>query len=181
MVGALLTQNTNWANVKRSIAGLRKAGMLNPARMYARRRSLPGLIRSSGYYRIKSRRLISFVEYYLDKYRGSVRRMSSVPTEKLRAELLEVNGIGDETADSILLYALNRPVFVIDSYTRRVFARHRLCRYSDDYLRIQRLFHVNVPAAAGRYNEYHALIVVLGKTYCHKHDPDCSLCPINNF
>ncbi|OGC40536.1 hypothetical protein A2Y85_01390 [candidate division WOR-3 bacterium RBG_13_43_14] len=181
MVGAILTQNTNWANVTSSIANLKKAGMLNPGQMYAKRRSLPKMIRSSGYFRIKSQRLISFVKYYLDKYQGSVMKILKVSAEKLRIELLQVYGVGDETADSILLYALNRPVFVIDAYTRRIFSRHRLINYSDEYRKIQRIFHDNLPTVVDQYNEYHALLVYLGKNYCHKHDPDCSLCPINSF
>jgi endonuclease-3 related protein len=181
MAGAILTQNTNWSNVALSIARLKKAGLMTPDRMYTKRRSLAGLIRSSGYFRVKSKRLMSFVRYYLDKYQGSVRKMSKIPTDQLRIELRQVNGIGDETADSILLYALDRPVFVVDAYTRRILSRHRLIKYSDDYRNIQSIFTDNVPVSAEEYNEYHALLVYVGKKYCHKNDPDCSLCPVNSF
>lgn len=181
MVGAILTQNTNWANVEIAVARLKESKMLSPGRMYFKRRYLPALIRSSGYYRIKSKRLISFVKYCLDRYQGSVRKMSKVPTAQLRTELREVYGIGEETADSILLYALNRPVFVVDAYTRRIFSRHRSIQYSDEYQRIQSYVMDNLKMTADQYNEFHALLVNVGKNYCHKNDPDCSLCPVNNF
>ena len=155
--------------------------MLEPNRMYVKRRSLPLLIRSSGYYRVKSKRLVTFVKHLIDNYQGSIRKMSKVPTARLRTELRQIKGIGNETADSMLLYALHRPVFVIDAYTRRIFSRHRLIGYSDDYMKIQRIFTDIIPPDTDQYNEYHALLVCVGKKYCHKNDPDCSSCPVNNF
>ncbi len=181
MIGAILTQNTNWENVARSIDRLKNAGMLNPKQMYKNRRYLPELIRSCGYFRVKSKRLIAFLKYYLGKYQGSFKKISMIATVQLRSELLAVNGIGNETADSILLYAFNRPLFVVDAYTRRIFARHRMIDNSDEYLKIQRVFHDNIPKNTRQYNEYHALLVRLGKKYCHKNAPDCTLCPINSF
>ncbi len=178
MVGAILTQNTNWGNVERAVAKLGAANALTAeriARMPLKR--LRGLIRSSGFYNQKARRLKAFSRFLLDGYGGSIARMRREEAAKLRQGLLALEGIGPETADSILLYALDRPVFVVDAYTKRVFSRHGFLSEKQRYSDWQGLFEGNLPRDAKLYNEYHALIVRLAKTYCRKR-PDCAGCPL---
>ncbi len=178
MVGAILTQNTNWGNVERSISKLRAANALTPeriARMPLRR--LKVLIHSSGFYNQKAAKLKAFSRFLFDRYGGSVAKMRGKETAKLREELLALNGIGPETADSILLYALDKPIFVIDAYTRRVFSRHGFLSERHGYDQWQRLFMDNLPREAAVYNEYHALIVHLAKSRCRRR-PDCRGCPL---
>ncbi len=179
IVGAILTQNTAWSNVEKAIANLKKARALSSPdpihRMTSRR--LSGLIRPAGYYNVKARRLKNFFRFLHGSYGGSLARMTATPTEKLREELLGVNGIGPETCDSILLYAFKRPVFVIDAYTKRVFSRHKLCRPDTDYAALQTFFTRNLPEDARLFNEYHALIVRLGKERCRTR-PLCGTCPL---
>lgn len=179
MVGAILTQNTSWSNVKKAIANLKKDKALEPARLY----NLPGkrlaqLIRPSGYYNIKARRLKEFIRFFVNNYGGSVKKISRGKTGILRQELLAVKGIGPETADSILLYALGKPVFVIDAYTRRILSRHKLLKDSATYAEAQELFNSNLKQDAALFNEYHALLVALGKHYCAKTKPKCAVCPL---
>lgn len=179
ILGAILTQNTNWGNVAKAIANLRRAGALSP-------RSLaqlpPGrlrhLLRPSGYFRQKARTVSHFLNY-LRQYNYSVRRMFRGATQHRRTELLALRGIGEETADSILLYAGNRPVFVIDAYTRRILMRHGLAPPDAPYAELQQLFERNLPPRRARlYNEYHALLVAAGKRYCHREQPLCHACPL---
>jgi endonuclease-3 related protein len=176
MVGAILTQNTNWGNVERAIANLKAAGVLHPRRLAelppAR---LAELIRPSGYFRVKAKRLREFARWLRQKplRAGSVR----MRTERLRRELLGVHGIGPETADSILLYALHRRKFVVDAYTRRFLARHGLITPGATYAEVQSLFERNLPPSRRLYNEYHALIVRLGKEFCRT-KPRCDRCPL---
>ncbi len=181
MVGAILTQNTSWKNVEKAIANLKRERKLSPRRLYGlKHQGLARLIRPAGYFNVKARRLRAFCAFFLSCYRGSVKRMSAVPMARLREELLSVHGIGPETADSILLYALNKPAFVIDAYTKRVLSRHRLVRDEVTYEKAQKLFTGNLTPCARIFNEYHALIVKLGKEYCRPRDPRCDVCPLGN-
>jgi len=181
MIGSILTQNTSWQGASRAIRKIKDAGLLSPRRMLRSRRRLPSLIRTAGYFRLKTRRLVNFLEYYLGHYNGQEKNFRSVPTRRIRRELLGVKGIGPETADSILLYALNRPVFVIDAYTRRIFTRHRIFSNDLEYEDIRRHFESNLGKKPRIFNEYHALIVRLGKEYCRKNEPLCAACPLRDL
>ncbi|MBN1283347.1 MAG: endonuclease III domain-containing protein [Proteobacteria bacterium] len=181
MVGAILTQNTNWKNVEKAIANLKREGVLDPQELLdlspAR---LASLIRPAGYFRVKAKRLRSFLKYFVENYEGNARKMAKRELPKLREELLAVNGIGPETADSILLYALKKPVFVIDAYTKRILSRHGLCAEEDTYDDLQALFMDRIEGDIPLYNEYHALIVETGKDYCRT-NPRCEECPLNGW
>lgn len=179
MVGAILTQNTAWTNVEKAIAGLKAAGLLDPRALLA---AEPGIVREcirpSGYYNQKTERLRLFVEWMLaEPWRGSIETMRRTDPAKMRETLLSLKGIGPETADSILLYALEQPVFVIDAYTRRIFARLGLTAPDATYDELQEYFTFRLPADVGLYNEYHAQIVYLGKDYCRK-TSKCDECPL---
>lgn len=174
MVGAVLTQNTAWSNVERAIANLKRAGALSPeAIVRAPHRRLAAWIRPSGYFNVKARRLKSLCRWLIAQ--GGVQRIARWPTERLRAALLGVHGIGPETADDILLYAFGRPVFVIDAYTRRLFARLGLIRGDEDYEMLRRHFERRLGPDPELFNEYHALIVAHGKNICRKR-PACGKC-----
>jgi endonuclease-3 related protein len=182
IVGAILTQNTAWSNVERAIGNLRGERLLTPAAL--ERVSTPRLarlIRPSGYFRQKARKLKAFVKFLRREFGGSLRRMFRTPTSELRAKLLAVHGIGPETADSILLYAGNHPVFVVDAYTRRILERHGLVPGHAGYDQIQELFERSLPREASLYNEYHALLVNVGKEWCRSRIPRCSECPLQPF
>lgn len=179
MIGAILTQNTSWSNVEKAISNLKKSGLLNPADLYKLpHRRLASLIRPAGYYNVKARRLKNFLRFFIKRYGASVARMSRADARSLRQELLCVNGVGQETADSILLYALNKPVFVVDAYTKRVLLRHRFIDEDAGYEKIQGLFTKNLRPLVRLFNEYHALMVRLGKEFCLKNKPRCSVCPL---
>lgn len=181
-VGAILTQNTNWGNVESAIANLKAARALSARRMHAMPvDELAGLITPSGYFNVKARRLKAFVGYLTMRWGGSLSRMSRAPQDLVRRELLAINGIGPETADSIMLYALDMPVFVIDAYTKRILSRHEVMRHSDPYELYQELFHMSIVPDMPLYNEYHALLVRLGKTYCRPAKPLCEGCPLQGF
>jgi len=184
-VGAILTQNTSWTNASRAVQELKRRGLLEPRRLNRLpQRSLGRIIRSCGYFNQKAKRLKVFVLYLTQKYGGRIERMRVVPTALLRKELLGLWGIGPETADSILLYALGKPVFVVDAYTRRVLARHSLIPWEASYDRIQRLLDALPAKGRGRtalFNEYHALFVQLGKSLCKTRRPRCSECPIRRI
>ena len=180
MVGSILTQNTNWANVEKAITNLKKHKVLTPLKIYnLPHHKLARLIRSAGYYNVKARRLKSFLRFFINNYSGSIRKISRVKLAVLRDELLSVKGIGPETADSILLYALNKPVFVIDAYTKRIFSRLKLLPPEASYSEAQTLFMSGLKKDVLLFNEYHALLVVLAKAYCAKSNPKCSLCPLD--
>jgi endonuclease-3 related protein len=179
MVGAILTQNTNWSNVEKAISNLKKNRLLTPDGLYsASRKKLASLIRPAGYYNIKAKRLREFLNFLFKSYQGNLKKMVAVATQELRQQLLSVNGIGPETADSILLYALGKPVFVIDAYTRRIFSRHRFIREDSSYEEVQGLFAKNLKPDTRLFNEYHALLVKLGKEFCFKRRPKCDICPL---
>lgn len=210
IVGAYLTQNTNWTNVEKAMANLRRARALSLKAI----RELPleqleELIRPSGYFRQKAKKLKTFIAFLDQRYSGSLDRMFSQPTAQLRGELLELNGVGPETADSILLYAGNHPVFVVDAYTRRIFERHGIITSKTSYEEIRQLIEgalsqgeagallVQAPGSdprhprsrmscmsrgelAQHYNEFHALIVRVGNQLCRA-TPDCAGCPLKNY
>ncbi len=210
IVGAYLTQNTNWSNVEKALINLRRAHALSISAM----RDLPldeleTLVRPSGYFRQKARNLRTFIAFLDRQYSGSLNRMFAEPTAKLRAELLELNGVGPETADSILLYAGNHPVFVVDAYTRRVLLRHGIIHEKTGYEEIRSMIEQAISSSEGEslvaknagsdprhpvsrmsssvrselaqhYNELHALIVRVGNHYCRA-KPICEGCPLQSF
>jgi len=179
IVGAILTQNTNWQNVAKAINNLKQAKVLSPKKLYSLPRPrLAKLIRPSGYFNIKAKRLREFLNFLFKNYGGSLKKMFSRPLEDLRKEILSVKGIGPETADSILLYAGGLPVFVVDAYTKRIFSRQKLLSEEADYHQVQELFTRSLKRDVRLYNEYHALIVRLGKDFCKKTKPRCEVCPI---
>jgi endonuclease III related protein len=182
IVGAILTQSTAWGNVERAIANLRAARLLTPAAML--RVSTPrlaALVRPSGYFRQKAKKLKAFVRFLQHEYRGSLRRMFLTPTAELRVKLLSVHGIGPETADSILLYAGNHPVFVVDAYTHRIFGRHGITDGKPEYEKVRVLIESAIPVQAQLFNEFHALIVNTGKNWCRKSAPRCEECPLRSL
>jgi endonuclease-3 related protein len=182
IVGAILTQNTSWSNVERAIANLRRERLLAPRALERIRPArLANVIRSSGYFRQKARKLKSFARFLRAEYGGSLDRMFRTPTPLLREKLLAVHGIGPETADSILLYAGRHSVFVVDAYTRRVLERHELIRAHATYEEIRQLFEKNLAPDHQLYNEYHALLVAVGKEWCRTKNPRCSECPLEPF
>jgi len=180
MVGTILTQNTNWANVEKAITALKEKKLLSPDKLYQlKAEKLAGLIRSAGYYNIKTARLKSFLKFFFDSYGSKIKLMAKQDLVLLRRQLLAVNGIGPETADSILLYALNKPIFVVDAYTKRIFLRHGLIKKEAQYSQVQDFFMRNLKQDTKLFNEYHALIVKLGKEYCRKQNPKCEICPLH--
>jgi endonuclease-3 related protein len=181
MVGAILTQNTSWKNVEKAIQKLKENGFLNPKGIHGLETvPLGSLIRSSGYYRIKAERLKVFVNFLFEHYDGNLNRMKKEEIKTLREKLLGVKGIGPETADSILLYGLQKPIFVVDAYTRRIFSRHGIVPEKASYDAIQNLFMVHPPHDGRLFNEYHALLVHLGKNVCKK-IPECGRCPLKGL
>ena len=181
MVGAILTQNTSWRNVERAIERLKGKGVLSPEGVHHLKKSeLSRLIRSSGYYRIKADRLKSFIDFLFGQYDGDLKRMKKERLEELRKRLLDVKGIGPETADSILLYGLKKPIFVVDAYTKRILSRHGVVSERAPYEGVQRLFMDHLPHDEKLFNEYHALFVQLGKMVCKK-SPRCEICPLKSI
>jgi len=182
MVGAILTQNTSWLNVEKAITNLKKYKALNPGKLHRlSHRRLAALIRPAGYYNIKARRLKEFLFFFIHSYQGSIKKMSFKNPLELRQQLLSVNGIGPETADSILLYALNKPVFAVDAYTKRILSRHGFIPLNCDYDLVQNLFRQNLKNNVKLFNEFHALLVRLGKEFCLKSKPKCDMCPLNSL
>jgi len=180
-VGAILTQNTNWSNVEKAIGNLKKEGFLSPSAL----QSLPhdrlaALIRPAGYFNIKAKRLKNFIGFLMQEYHGSMQKMKKEDLTSLRKKLLSVNGIGPETADSIILYAAEKPVFVIDAYTKRVFSRHNILDHDASYDAFQDLFHSKLKTDVGLFNEYHALFVRLAKDHCRT-KPICTGCPLEGM
>lgn len=178
IVGAILTQNTNWQNVEKAINNLKKNKCLNPFNLKKiSTKKLAQLIRPSGYYNIKAHRLKEFIIFLHSEYNGKLASMAKEKLGVLRKKLLNIKGIGPETADSILLYAFNKPIFVVDAYTKRVLARHNIYNHNPTYYEIQESFMKNLPRRTKLFNEYHALFVRLGKEYCKK-TARCAGCPL---
>jgi endonuclease-3 related protein len=179
IVGAILTQSTAWGNVERAIANLRAAQLLSPSAMLrVRTQRLAMLVRPSGYFRQKAKKLKAFVRFLQDGYGGSLKRMFRTPTSELRERLLSVHGIGPETADSILLYAGNHSVFVVDAYTHRIFGRHGITDGKAEYEKVRAFIETSIPSRTELFNEFHALIVNTGKNWCRKSVPRCEECPL---
>jgi endonuclease III related protein len=177
IVGAILTQSAAWTNVEKSIRALKQAQVLSPASLRRiPQAELAGLIHSCGYYNAKAVKLKSFAIWLADNYGDSLTRMFAQDTLFLRTQLLKVHGIGEETSDSILLYAGNKPVFVIDAYTRRIIDRHEIRTTGNQYADYQKIFMSNLSRQATLFNEYHALLVHAGKDCCHKSEAYCSEC-----
>jgi len=180
-IGAILTQNTAWTNVEKAIANLKQGKLLSPRKML--NCPVPKLqmaLRPSGYFRQKETRVRLFCQHLMDHYGGSVKRMARRPLEPLRLELLELKGIGPETADDILLYACEKPVFVVDAYTRRIFSRHGIVPEKIGYEELRALFEDHLSRDVQLYKEYHGLIVWTGKDFCRK-QPRCDVCPLLSF
>lgn len=180
MVGAILTQSAAWTNVQKAIANLKSNGVMSPQQI----RSIPvealsRLVYPSGYYNAKARKLKALALYLGERYDDSLSALFAGDTYELREELLGVHGIGEETADSIILYAAGKPIFVIDAYTRRTFFRLGLCPEKETYHRLQAMFMDNLPHDPQLFNDYHALVVQHGKEVCRKR-PLCSECPIKD-
>jgi endonuclease-3 related protein len=180
IIGAVLTQNTSWKNVERAITNLKTKKLLDIKRLYnVDPVVLAGVIRPAGYFNIKAARLKNIIRLLYEHYDGSIDRLSSVDPDDLRRILLSINGIGPETADSILLYALGKPVFVVDAYTKRFLKNHRIYN-GEGYADIQTYFMEHLPADVYLFNEFHALIVCLCQSYCKK-VPLCRECPLKNI
>jgi endonuclease-3 related protein len=181
MVGAILTQNTSWRNVEKAIQKLKGKGVLNPEGIHdLKKTQLASLIKSSGYYRIKTDRVKAFVNFLFEEFDGDLKRMGRERLGELREKLLGVKGIGPETADSILLYGLKKSIFVVDAYTKRILSRHKMILENTAYEEVQKLFMEHLPLDEKLFNEYHALLVHLGKTVCKK-IPRCDICPIKSI
>jgi len=181
MTGAVLTQSAAWTNVEKAISRLKEADLLSPeAIMKADEDALAEAIRPSGYFNVKTRKLKALTAWLVAGYNGQADKLLPAETDALRQELLGVWGIGEETADSILLYACGKPVFVIDAYTRRIFSRLGLAERDAGYDRLQRLFTANLAADAAVFNEYHALIVRHAKEHCRV-KPVCQGCVLKNI
>ena len=181
VIGAILTQSTNWVNVDKALDNLKRAAVLNPEGLAALSvERLAELIRPSGYYRQKARKVRAFLDVLVNEYDGDLNRLLALEVAALRRLLLAVHGIGPETADSIILYAAGKPVFVVDAYTRRIFARLGLCPPVGRYEHLQALFMDHLPPDVPLFNEFHALLVRLGKDVCRKRQPRCAACPLRD-
>ena len=181
LVGAVLTQNTNWQNVEKAIARLREAGLLSFERLSGLPQAeLAEYIRASGYYNLKARRLKNLLQMIDNTYGGNLDGLLGEPTNVARQALLEVSGIGPETADSILLYAGKHPIFVVDTYTYRILHRHQLIPEECDYQTIQDLFMDHLEHDAALFNQYHALLVMTAKEFCKKSVALCEQCPLQD-
>ena len=177
-VGAILTQNTAWVNVEKAIANLKREKLLNPRRILAcPDGALEKALRPSGYFRVKARRVRGFCEYLVEHHGGSMARMAKQPFETLRPQLLDVHGVGPETADDILLYACHKPVFVVDTYTRRILSRHGHVAHVIGYEELRAIFERHLEADDALFKEYHGLIVLTGNRYCRA-TPRCDECPL---
>ena len=183
-VGALLTQNTAWTNVEKAIANLKRARVLSPKRMYALPEAeLAELIRPSGYFNVKARRLRAFLKVVVEECGGKVSTLMQGGTRQVRGRLLAINGIGPETADSMLLYASEHHSFVIDAYTKRIFSRHGWCDEEATYHDLQDLCsetlkRESADAQLDHWRDYHAQLVMVGKEHCRPRNPRCETCPL---
>jgi len=182
MVGAVLTQNTNWANVEKAIANLKQAGVLSLAALSdLPPERLAGLIRPAGYYNLKAGRLSNLLGMINQRWDGDLEWFFAQPVDEIRQSLLAVKGVGPETADSITLYAAHKPVFVIDAYTFRILGRHGLADQDMGYFELQEVFMDALPPDVALFNEFHALLVRLGKGRCKKTNPHCEGCPAEGW
>jgi endonuclease-3 related protein len=179
-LGAILTQNTNWRNVSRVITALKDEGKLDPVLLgNMPEAELAMRFRSAGYYNLKARRVKHFLDFFAERFGSSMEKMAAEDWEPLRDELLNLHGIGPETADSILLYALHKPTFVVDAYTFRILSRHDLVTDPCSYEDLRQFFMDRLPPEAPLYQEFHALLVRVGKEFCRP-QPRCPGCPLEN-
>ncbi|MBU1567855.1 MAG: endonuclease III domain-containing protein [Proteobacteria bacterium] len=182
MVGAVLTQNTSWSNVSKAITQLKNNGLLSFETLsLCSADEIAPHIRSSGYFNLKARRLRNLLDLIGNYYDGKLELFLNDALTTARENLLEVKGIGPETADSILLYACGHPIFVIDMYTHRVFSRHNLVMEESDYQGMQQIFMQHLPHDSQLFNDFHALIVRVATTYCKKNNPLCDKCPLQGL
>lgn len=183
-VGAILTQNTAWSNVERAIANLKAADVLEPRPLFALPEGrLAELIRPAGYFNVKARRLRSFLRVLVEEHDGDLNRLFAGETPTVRERLLAINGIGPETADSMLLYASGHHSFVIDAYTKRIFGRHHWCSAEADYGDLQAFCESALGQKSGAerldyWRDYHAQLVMVGKHFCRTRNPVCVSCPL---
>jgi endonuclease III related protein len=183
-VGAILTQNTSWMNVERAIANLKAAGVLEARKMFVLPEStLAHLIRPAGYFNVKARRLRAFLRVLVEECSGELPRLFAGATAAVRERLLAINGVGPETADSLLLYAGGHHSFVVDAYTRRIFSRHGWGSADEDYETLKMICEsaLNEPPVAARldyWQDYHAQLVMVGKHFCRPRAPRCAECPL---
>lgn len=181
IVGAVLTQNTNWKNVEKAIINLKREGLLSVDRLHkVSLERLAQVIKPAGYFNIKAKRLKNVVAFIVERHGGSLDAVDQQSLDDLRRELLSINGVGPETADSILLYAFDRPAFVVDAYTKRFLTRHNIVPGEADYHEVQKIFLDALDPDVGLFNEYHALIVRLAKDFC-KTVPQCADCPLQKM
>lgn len=179
-IGAILTQNTAWKNVEKAIASLKKERKLSiKALQEMSEAKLGELIKASGYYNVKAKRLKNFISHVVRFHQGSLKKMFETDVKDLRSELLSINGIGKETADCIILYAAEKPIFVVDAYTKRILQRHGFIKEKTSYDDIQCLFESHLKPDIKFYNDFHAQIVATGNQYCRK-TPRCNECPLKN-
>jgi endonuclease III related protein len=182
ILGAILTQNTSWQNAAQAIKNLRKAGLIRPTRLNGLvRAELESLIRPAGFYRQKARSIRNFLEWLDKACRASLSVMFNLPASELRRKLLKIPGLGPETADAILLYAGRQPFFVADAYTRRILERHELVSPGVGYAEVQEFLHRSLSRNHRYFNEYHALLVEVGKRHCKRSAPLCAGCPLEVF
>ena len=182
ILGAILTQNTTWHNATLALRKLRQAGLLSWRKLRAAGPdTLEECVRPAGFYRQKARAIRNFVGWVERRHASSLPRLFSLPADELRRQLLGLPGVGPETADAILLYAAERPLFVADAYTRRVLARHGVIAANADYQETQEFLHTHLPRQAAFFNEFHALLVEVGKKHCTPHSPNCPGCPLEEF
>lgn len=181
MVGAVLTQNTNWSNVEKALANLKTAKRLDATAIdQLSHADLAEYIRPAGYFNVKARRLKNLISWFCREHDGSIERLADWPLDRLREQLLSIKGIGPETADSILLYALEKPTFVVDTYTYRILVRHGCLDRDCDYEQMKDFFERHLDEDTRLYNEFHALIVQVGKHHC-KPQAKCEGCPLAPF
>ena len=181
MIGAVLTQNTSWKNVEKVLKNLKDLHELSLEGLHSQStHELAEKIRPAGYYNVKAKRLKNLIDFIVDRYGADLTSLLEAETGVLREGLLSIKGIGPETADSILLYAAGRPIFVIDAYTHRILIRHGMIDEQATYDEIQAFFMDHLPDDADLFNEFHALIVRTGKVFCRK-KPLCPGCPLKNW
>lgn len=182
IVGAILTQNTNWGNVEKALNNLRRAKVLELSALHKLSEGkLAQLIKPAGYFNVKAKRLKNVISFLYKEYDGDLGKARDESLDRLRLKLLAINGVGPETADSILLYAFEKPSFVVDSYTKRIFYRHGIINSRDEYKDVRGLFMDQLKHDTGMFNEYHALIVRLAKDFCRKTAPRCESCPLREI
>jgi endonuclease-3 related protein len=178
ILGAILTQNTNWTNVEKAIVNVKNADALCPEKLYRMdTEMLAQLIKPAGYFNLKAGRLKNFLQWLFDNYDGQVDALENLSVWDIREQLLGIKGIGPETADSIALYAYDKPVFVVDTYTCRIMVRHGLIEPEAGYEQVREFMEASLPGEIELFNEYHALLVQVGKKYCRP-KPKCGSCPL---